>query len=62
MRDYSFRIVANDLEIDALCCEIIKDKYRYSSWDRANPKTDAEVEIFDFLKWFMLNEVRKAGE
>ena len=60
MRDYPFRVFSTDAEIDALCCKIIADKYRYCTWDRNHPKTNAEVEIFDFLKSWMLNEVAKA--
>jgi hypothetical protein len=62
MRDYPFRVFASEAELDALCCKIIKDKYRYCEWDRAHPKTNSEVEIFDAVKKWMLVQVANAHE
>jgi hypothetical protein len=37
-------------------------KYRYCEWDREHPKTNSEVEIFDAIKKWMMNEDAKARE
>ena len=60
MEDYPFRPFSTPEQIDALCCELIKAKYRYCDWDRAHPKTNAEVEIFDTVKAWMLGWVARA--
>ena len=60
MRDYPFPVFALSNEIDAVCCKIIMDKYRYCTWDRDHPKTHAEVEIFDTIKAWMLRQVAGA--
>src|SRR5262245_8186872 len=62
MRDYPFRVFATEAELDELCCQIIKDKYRYCAWDREHPKTDAEVEIYDAIREWMMEEVAKAHQ
>lgn len=60
LQDYPFRVDASESELDALACQIIKDKYRYCEWDRNHPKSSSEVEIFDAVKKWMLAEVAKA--
>ncbi len=60
MEDYPFPVFASDDELDALCCQIIKDKYRYCEWGREHPKSNAEVEIFDTLKKWMKDWVANA--
>jgi hypothetical protein len=62
MQDYPFPLFASDAELDAICCRIIRDKYRYCEWDRAHPKTNTEAETYDaILKW-MKEEVTFSGE
>ena len=59
MTDYPFRPFATLEQIDALCRQLIRDKYRYCDWDRSHPKADTEVEIFDAVKAWMLDWVAR---
>lgn len=59
MRDYPFRAESSERDLEALCHQILADKYRYCVWDREHPRTDAETEIFGVLKVWMLQEAAK---
>jgi hypothetical protein len=60
LKDYPFSVTASEAELDALCCQVIKDKYRYCEWDRNHPKNNSEVEIFDAIKKWMVELLAEA--
>jgi hypothetical protein len=59
MKDYPFQVDWKEWEIDTLVTQIIRDKFKYSQWDREHPRTNTEAEIYEGIKQWIYGEIAK---
>jgi hypothetical protein len=61
LQDYPLSVHATDAELDALVDRIVAEKYRYCRWDRTHAKENAEPEIRNAIKAYLMEFCGKAS-